>query len=164
MIRAGMVFFMSAKGWSAQKVAERSRVSINTIHNIVSGKTRNPNIDTCVMIADGFEVSLDTLINAGKNMAPAEMQQVADQILQSSPASVPAPPPEEKPVSPAVAPQPPIVPTAAPGLCHHHDAMVNLYERDLATKNRWIICLFGITVVLLVIIAAMVIFGVPCRH
>lgn len=144
MIRKAIHDHMILNDLSAQDVADRCGLSVNTIHNVLSGKTSNPKFDTCAMIARGLGFSLDFI--AGLEFA----QKIVDD---------PTPTEQMPPIS-----QPPIVPTAAPGLCPHHDAMVNLYERDLATKNRWIICLFGITVILLVIIAAMVIFGVPCRH
>jgi hypothetical protein len=54
--------------------------------------------------------------------------------------------------------QPPIVPTAAPGFCPHHDALVSLYERTIASKDRWIRSLFIIVIFLALFITGVLIF------
>ena len=137
MIRKAIHDHMLLNDLSAQDVADRCGLSVNTVHNIVSGKTQNPNIDTCAMIARGLGISLDFI--AGLEFA----QKIVDD---------PTPTEQMPPIA-----QPPIVPTAAPGLCPHHDALVSLYERQLSAKDRWIRGLLS-TVVLLVLFILSVLF------
>lgn len=138
MIRKAIHDHMLLNDLSAQDVADRCGLSVNTVHNILSGKTHNPNIDTCAMIARGLGISLDFI--AGLEFA----QKIVDD---------PTPTEQMPPIA-----QPPIVPTAAPGLCPHHDAMVSLYERTIASKNRWILCLFVIVILLSLFITGVLIF------
>lgn len=138
MIRKAIHDHMLLNDLSAQDVADRCGLSVNTVHNILSGKTHNPNIDTCAMIARGLGISLDFI--AGLEFA----QKIVDD---------PTPTEQMPPIA-----QPPIVPTAAPGLCPHHDALVSLYERTIASKNRWILCLFVIVILLSLFITGVLIF------
>lgn len=138
MIRKAIHDHMLLNDLSAQDVADRCGLSVNTVHNILSGKTHNPNIDTCAMIARGLGISLDFI--AGLEFA----QKIVDD---------PTPTEQMPPIA-----QPPIVPTAAPGLCPHHDALVSLYERTIASKNRWILCLFIIVILLSLSIIGVLIF------
>ena len=138
MIRKAIHDHMLLNDLSAQDVADRCGLSVNTVHNILSGKTHNPNIDTCAMIARGLGISLDFI--AGLEFA----QKIVDD-----------PTPTE--LMPPIA-QPPIVPTAAPGLCPHHDALVSLYERTIASKDRWIRSLFIIVILLALFITGVLIF------
>jgi transcriptional regulator with XRE-family HTH domain len=138
MIRKAIHDHMLLNDLSAQDVADRCGLSVNTVHNIVSGKTQNPNIDTCAMIARGLGISLDFI--AGLEFA----QKIVDD---------PTPTEQMPPIA-----QPPIVPTAAPGLCPHHDALVSLYERTIASKDRWILCLFVIVILLSLFIVGVLLF------
>lgn len=138
MIRKAIHDHMLLNDLSAQDVADRCGLSVNTVHNIVSGKTQNPNIDTCAMIARGLGISLDFI--AGLEFA----QKIVDD---------PTPTEQMPPIA-----QPPIVPTAAPGLCPHHDALVSLYERTIASKDRWIRSLFIIVILLALFITGVLIF------
>lgn len=138
MIRKAIHDHMLLNDLSAQDVADRCGLSVNTVHNILSGKTHNPNIDTCAMIARGLGISLDFI--AGLEFA----QKIVDD---------PTPTEQMPPIA-----QPPIVPTAAPGLCPHHDAIVSLYERTIASKNRWILCLFVIVILLSLFIVGVLLF------
>jgi transcriptional regulator with XRE-family HTH domain len=138
MIRKAIHDHMLLNDLSAQDVADRCGLSVNTVHNIVSGKTQNPNIDTCAMIARGLGISLDFI--AGLEFA----QKIVDD---------PTPTEQMPPIA-----QPPIAPTAAPGLCPHHDAMVSLYERTIASKDRWIRGLFIIVILLSLFIVGVLLF------
>lgn len=138
MIRKAIHDHMLLNDLSAQDVADRCGLSVNTVHNILSGKTHNPNIDTCAMIARGLGISLDFI--AGLEFA----QKIVDD---------PTPTEQMPPIA-----QPPIVPTAAPGLCPHHDALVSLYERAIASKDRWIRSLFIIVILLSLFITGVLIF------
>jgi transcriptional regulator with XRE-family HTH domain len=144
MIRKAIHDHMILNGMSAQDVADLCDISVNTVHNILSGKTHNPNIDTCVMIARGLGISLDFI--AGLKFA----QKIVDD-----------PTPTEK--MPPIA-QPPIATPEAPTKCPHHNEIVAMYERSLNTKDKWLRILFCTTAVLLLAIVALVVFGVPCRH
>lgn len=138
MIRKAIHDHMLLNDLSAQDVADRCGLSVNTVHNIVSGKTQNPNIDTCAMIARGLGISLDFI--AGLEFA----QKIVDD---------PTPTEQMPPIA-----QPPIVPSAAPGFCPHHDALVSLYERTIASKDRWIRSLFIIVILLSLFITGVLIF------
>ena len=138
MIRKAIHDHMLLNDLSAQDVADRCGLSVNTVHNILSGKTHNPNIDTCAMSARGLGISLDFI--AGLEFA----QKIVDD---------PTPTEQMPPIA-----QPPIVPTAAPGLCPHHDALVSLYERTIASKDRWIRSLFIIVILLALFITGVLIF------
>jgi transcriptional regulator with XRE-family HTH domain len=138
MIRKAIHDHMLLNDLSAQDVADRCGLSVNTVHNILSGKTHNPNIDTCAMIARGLGISLDFI--AGLEFA----QKIVDD---------PTPTEQMPPIA-----QPPIVPTAAPGLCPHHDALVSLYERTIASKDRWIRSPFIIVILLALFITGVLIF------
>ena len=138
MIRKAIHDHMLLNDLSAQDVADRCGLSVNTVHNIVSGKTQNPNIDTCAMIARGLGISLDFIADL----------EFAQKIVDD-----PTPTEQMPPIA-----QPPIVPTAAPGLCPHHDALVSLYERTIASKDRWIRSLFIIVILLALFITGVLIF------
>ena len=138
MIRKAIHDHMILNDLSAQDVADRCGLSVNTVHNIISGKTQNPNIDTCAMIARGLGISLDFL--AGIEYA----QKIVDD---------PTPMEQMPPIAP-----PPISPAASADLCPHHKQLVEIYERELATKDRWIRNLFIIVLLLSLFITGVLIF------
>jgi transcriptional regulator with XRE-family HTH domain len=50
------------KGWSQQKLAEKSNLAFNTITKIEQGLAKHPNLKTLVKLADILEVGLDELV------------------------------------------------------------------------------------------------------
>ena len=50
------------KGWSQQKLAEKTGLSFNAITKIEQGLAKHPTLKTLVKIADVFEISLDDLV------------------------------------------------------------------------------------------------------
>jgi transcriptional regulator with XRE-family HTH domain len=50
------------KGWSQQKLAEKTRLAFNTITKIEQGLAEHPNLKTLLKLSDAFEVGLDNLI------------------------------------------------------------------------------------------------------
>lgn len=50
------------KGYSLEKVARLSELSLNTVVKIENGANKNPTIDTLSKIAAALEVSVDNLI------------------------------------------------------------------------------------------------------
>jgi len=50
------------KGYSLEKVARLSDLSLNTIVKIENGVNQNPTIETLIKIAKAFEVEVDNLI------------------------------------------------------------------------------------------------------
>jgi len=50
------------KGWSQQKLAEKTDLAFNTITKIEQGLAEHPNLKTLLKIANVFEISLDELI------------------------------------------------------------------------------------------------------
>ena len=109
MIRKAIHDHMILNDLSAQDVADRCGLSVNTVHNILSGKTQNPNIDTCAMIARGLGISLDFIAGL----------EFAQKIVED-----PTPTEQMPPIA-----QPPIVP--APASCPQRDALIDLYERAI---------------------------------
>jgi len=51
------------KGYSLEKVARLSDLSLNTIVKIENGVNHNPTIETLIKIAKAMEVEVDNLIN-----------------------------------------------------------------------------------------------------
>lgn len=54
------------KGWSQQKLAEKTGLSFNTITKIEQGLAEHPNLKTLLKIADVFEISLDEVVGREK--------------------------------------------------------------------------------------------------
>ena len=50
------------KGWSQQKLAEKTGLSFNAITKIEQGLAKHPTLKTLVRLADVFEVGLDELV------------------------------------------------------------------------------------------------------
>lgn len=50
------------KGYSLEKVARLSELSLNTVVKIENGANKNPTIDTLSKIATALEVNVDNLI------------------------------------------------------------------------------------------------------
>ncbi|MDP8229859.1 MAG: helix-turn-helix transcriptional regulator [Candidatus Gorgyraea atricola] len=50
------------KGWSQQKLAEKTGLSFNAITKIEQGLAKHPTLKTLVKIADVFRISLDELV------------------------------------------------------------------------------------------------------
>ena len=51
------------KGYSLEKVARLSDLSLNTIVKIENGANQNPTIETLIKIAKALEIEVDNLIN-----------------------------------------------------------------------------------------------------
>ena len=142
MIRKAIHDHMILNDLSAQDVADRCGLSVNTVHNILSGKTHNPNIDTCALIARGLGISLDFLAGL----------EFAQKIIED-----PTPTEQMPPIA-----QPPIVPV---GLCPHHDSTISLYEKTIAeqakaiaARDKWIKNLLLVVSLLTAAIVAVLIF------
>jgi len=54
--------FRAEKGYSLEKVARLSELSLNTVVKIEGGTNKNPTIDTLSKIAKALEVKVDDLI------------------------------------------------------------------------------------------------------
>ncbi len=54
--------FRKQKGWSQQKLAEKTGLSFNTITKIEQGIGDSPNLKTLLKLADVFGIGLDNLI------------------------------------------------------------------------------------------------------
>jgi len=52
----------SEKGWTQQKLAEKTGLSFNAITKIEQGLAKHPTLKTLIKIADAFGVSLDGLV------------------------------------------------------------------------------------------------------
>jgi transcriptional regulator with XRE-family HTH domain len=54
--------FRQQKGWSQQKLAEKTGLSFNTITKIEQGIGDSPTLKTLLKLSDVLEVSLDKLV------------------------------------------------------------------------------------------------------
>ncbi len=54
--------FRAEKGYSLEKVARLSELSLNTVVKIEGGTNQNPTIDTLSRIAKALEVKVDDLL------------------------------------------------------------------------------------------------------
>mgnify|MGYP001585172619 CR=1 FL=1 len=54
--------FRKKKGWSQQKLAEKTGLSFNTITKIEQGAGTSPTLKTLLKLADAFGVGVDELI------------------------------------------------------------------------------------------------------
>ena len=50
------------KGWSQQKLAEKTGLSFNAVTKIEQGLAKHPTLRTLLKLSDVFEVSLDDLV------------------------------------------------------------------------------------------------------
>ena len=50
------------KGWSQQKLAEKTSLSFNAITKIEQGLAKHPTLKTLIKIADVFGISIDKLV------------------------------------------------------------------------------------------------------
>ena len=55
------------KGWSQQKLAEKTGLSFNAITKIEQGLAKHPTLKTLLRLADVFNVSLDELVGRKNN-------------------------------------------------------------------------------------------------
>lgn len=54
------------RGWSQQKLAEKSGLSFNTITKIEQELAKHPNLRTLLKLSDAFEIGLDELVGRNK--------------------------------------------------------------------------------------------------
>ena len=50
------------KGWSQQKLAEKTDLSFNAVTKIEQGLAKHPTLKTLLKLADAFGISLDELV------------------------------------------------------------------------------------------------------
>ena len=55
------------KGWTQQKLAEKTGLSFNTITKIEQGIGNSPTLKTLIKLADVLEVGLDELVGRNKH-------------------------------------------------------------------------------------------------
>jgi transcriptional regulator with XRE-family HTH domain len=53
------------KGWSQQKLAEKTDLSFNAVTKIEQGLAKHPTLKTLIKLADAFGISIDELV--GRN-------------------------------------------------------------------------------------------------
>lgn len=54
------------KGWSQQKLAEKTGLSFNAVTKIEQGLAKHPTLKTLLKLADAFGTSLDELVGRKK--------------------------------------------------------------------------------------------------
>lgn len=55
------------KGWTQQKLAEKTGLSFNTITKIEQGIGDSPTLKTLLRLSDALEIGLDELVGAKRN-------------------------------------------------------------------------------------------------
>lgn len=58
--------FRKQKGWSQQKLAEKTGLSFNAITKIEQGRAAHPTLKTLIKLSDVFKISLDELVGRAK--------------------------------------------------------------------------------------------------
>jgi len=58
--------YRKQKGWTQQKLAEKTSLSFNTITKIEQGIGDSPTLKTLLKLAEAFGVSLDALVGRNK--------------------------------------------------------------------------------------------------
>ena len=59
--------FRKLKGWSQQKLAEKSSLSFNTITRIEQGVGISPTLKTLLKLSEALEIGLDELVGITKS-------------------------------------------------------------------------------------------------
>ena len=54
------------KGWSQQKLAEKTDLSFNAVTKIEQGLAKHPTLKTLIKLADAFGISIDELVGRNK--------------------------------------------------------------------------------------------------
>lgn len=54
--------FRKQKGWTQQKLAEKTGLSFNAITKIEQGRAEHPTLKTLIKLADVFGISIDELV------------------------------------------------------------------------------------------------------
>ena len=54
------------KGWSQQKLAEKTELSFNAITKIEQGRAKHPTLKTLLKLSDAFGIGLDELVGRRK--------------------------------------------------------------------------------------------------
>jgi transcriptional regulator with XRE-family HTH domain len=62
MIASRLKDLRKIKGWSQQKLAEKTDLSFNAITKIEQGLAKHPTLKTLIKLADAFEISIDELV------------------------------------------------------------------------------------------------------
>ena len=62
MIGQNIKEFRKKKGWSQQKLAEKTSLSFNTITRLEQGIGNSPTLKTLLKLSEALEISLDELV------------------------------------------------------------------------------------------------------
>ena len=66
MLSKQILKYRKKLGWSQQKLAEKSKLSLPVIARIEQGASKQPVIQTIIKIADAFNISVDSLLGRKK--------------------------------------------------------------------------------------------------
>ncbi|MCR3758720.1 helix-turn-helix domain-containing protein [Clostridium felsineum] len=56
-------FYMTRKGWTKYRLAKEAEIGQSTLSEILSGKKKNPSINTLQKIASALDITVDKLTN-----------------------------------------------------------------------------------------------------
>ena len=62
MLAARLKELRKEKGWSQQKLAEKTSLSFNAVTKIEQGLAKHPTLKTLIKLADAFGISIDELV------------------------------------------------------------------------------------------------------
>lgn len=57
--------FLVERGWSSYKLSRKTSLPTQTIQNILSAKNKDVRLSTLIMIAHGFDITLNELLGDG---------------------------------------------------------------------------------------------------
>lgn len=69
-------------GWSVERLADESNVPLQTVKNVLSGKTKNSRVDTFVPLARALNVPLEALFETDENNIIKE--EVIDEMVEDA--------------------------------------------------------------------------------
>ncbi|MBV4430719.1 helix-turn-helix transcriptional regulator [Clostridium tyrobutyricum] len=65
--RDKIIKLLEEKGWSKYKLAKEASIPQSSLHDILSGKIKNPTVDRVKAIADALEITVDELLDENED-------------------------------------------------------------------------------------------------
>ncbi|MDP4147426.1 MAG: helix-turn-helix transcriptional regulator [Bacillota bacterium] len=77
--------YMDKKGWTKYKLAKEAGIGQSTLSEILSGKKKNPSVNTLQKIASALEVSFDELMGSKTNKPDNDDSIIAKEVEEVYP-------------------------------------------------------------------------------
>lgn len=138
-----------AKGWTNQKLAEKSGVPEPTLQKFLSGKTADPRFDSVVKLCRALDLSVDAMCGIDSNSSVAEVAEIRNALTVAQARAEAAEAKRE------------VAETKLEAQIHEYNQMVEAYEyRIHISKDRviWLrkFLIFTCALIVLFILAFMV--------